>query len=61
MRPGSAASLPDSTAPTGLPCLLVGACEHRGRSGTAEDCVATTEQISNLVCDNMWHPWVGAN
>ena len=60
MRPGSAASLPDSTASTGLPCLLVGACEH-SRSSTTEDHMATTTQIPNLVRDNIWHSWVGAN
>ena len=41
MRPGSATSLPDSTASTGLPCLLVGAHEHRGRSDINVDRVAT--------------------
>ena len=61
MRPGSATSLPDSTASTGLPCLLVGAHEHCGRSGTAEDHMATTARILNLVHDNIWHPWVGAD
>ena len=61
MRPGSAAPLPVSTASTGLLCLLVGACVHRGRSDTEVECVATTMRIPHLVCDNSWHPWVGAN
>ena len=34
MRPSSAASLPVSTASTGLLCLLVGAHVHRDRSDT---------------------------
>ena len=34
MRPGSVASLPVSTASTGLLCLSVGACVHRGKSVT---------------------------
>ena len=34
MRPGSAASLPVSTASTGLLCLSVGAHVHRVRSDT---------------------------
>ena len=34
MKPGSVASLPDSTTSTGLLCLSVGACVHRGRSDT---------------------------
>ena len=51
MRPGSAASLPDSTTSTGLPCLSVGTRERRGRSGTAEDCMATTARVLNLVHD----------
>ena len=34
MRPGSATSLPVSTASTGLLCLLVGARVHRVRSNT---------------------------
>ena len=42
MRPGSAASLPDSTTSTGLPCLLIGACEHCGRSNIKVDHMATT-------------------
>ena len=37
MRPGSAASLPDSTTSTGLPCLSVGAHEHHGRSDIEVD------------------------
>ena len=61
MRPGSAASLPDSTASTGLQCLLVGARVHHGRSDIEVDHVATTMCISHSVCDNSWHPWVGAN
>ena len=61
MRPGSAASLPDSTASTGLQCLSVGAQVHHGRSNIEVDCVATTAHISHLVHDNSWHPWVGAN
>ena len=60
-RPGSAASLPDSTASTGLLCLLVGACVHRGRSNIEVDHVATTAHILHLVHDNSWHPWVGAD
>ena len=51
MRPGSAAPLPISTASTGLLCLLVGACVHRGRSNTEVECMATTTHISHLVCD----------
>ena len=50
-RPGSAASLPDSTASTGLLCLLVGAHVHCGRSNTEVGRVATTVHISHLVCD----------
>ena len=61
MRPGSAASLPDSTASTGLPCLLVGACEHHGRSGTEVDRMAATVWVSHSVHDNFWRPWVGVN
>ena len=34
MRPGSIASLPVSTTSTGLLCLLVGTCVHRGRRDT---------------------------
>ena len=61
MRPGSAASLPDSTTSTGLQCLSVGARVHRGRSNIEVDHVATTAHISHLVHDNSWHPWVGTN
>ena len=50
-RPGSAASLPDSTASTGLQCLLVGARVHHGRSDIDVDRVATTTCISHLVHD----------
>ena len=60
-RPGSATRLPVSTASTGLLCLSVGAHVHHGRSNTEVECVATTARISHLVCDNSWHPWVGAN
>ena len=49
MRPGSAASLPDSIASTGLPCLSVGAHEHRGRSDIEVDCVAATMWVSHSV------------
>ena len=51
MRPGSATSLPDSTASTGLPCLSVGACEHHGRSNIEVDHMATTTCISHSVHD----------
>ena len=51
MRPGSAASHPDSTTSTGLLCLSVGARVHRGRSDTEVDCVATTMHILHLVHD----------
>ena len=51
MRPGSAASLPDSTTSTGLLCFLVGAREHHGRSDIEVDCMATTARISHLVSD----------
>ena len=51
MRPGSAASLPDSTASTGLWCLSVGAREHRGRSNIEVDHVAATTQILHLALD----------
>ena len=61
MRPGSAASLPDSTAPTGLLCLSVGTRVHHGRSDIKVDHVATTAHILHLVRDNSWHPWVGTN
>ena len=60
-RPGSAASLPDSTASTGLQCLLVGARVHHGRSDIELDHMATTVRISHLVHDNSWCPWVGTN
>ena len=61
MRPGSATPLPVSTTSTGLLCLLVGAHVHHGRSDTEAECVATTVHILQLVHDNSWHPWVGAN
>ena len=61
MRPWSAASLPDSTASTGLQCLSVGAHEHHGRNDIEVDHVAATVRVSHLVHDNFWHPWVGAN
>ena len=51
MRPGSATSLPDSTASTGLPCLSVGARVHRGRSDIEEDSMATTARIPHSVRD----------
>ena len=51
MRPGSTTSLPDSTASTGLLCLLVGARVHRGRSNIKVDHVATTVHILHLVHD----------
>ena len=51
MRPGSAASLPDSTASTGLPCLSVGAREHHGRNDIEVDRMAATVRVSHLVCD----------
>ena len=51
MRPGSAASLPDITASTGLLCLLVGARVHHGGSNIEVDHVATTAHILHLVCD----------
>ena len=51
MRPGSVTSLPDSTASTGLLCLLVGAREHRGRRDTEADHVATTTRNTHLVHD----------
>ena len=60
-RPGSAASLPDSTASTGLLCLSVGARVHHGRSDIEVDCVATTTHILHLVHDNSWRPWLGTN
>ena len=50
-RPRSATPLLVSTTSTGLLCLLVGAHEHRGRSKTKVECVATTTHISHLVCD----------
>ena len=59
-RPGSVASLPVSTASTGLLCLSVGACVHRCRSVTEVEHVAATAHISHSVRDNSWHPWVGA-
>ena len=59
MRPGSATSLPDSTASTGLLCLSVGAREHHGRSDTEVDHMATTMHILHLVHYNSWHPWMG--
>ena len=52
MRPGSATSLPDSTTCTGLPCLLVGAREHRGRSDIEVDHVATTVHILPVMDPN---------
>ena len=55
------ASLPDSTTSTGLPCLLVGAREHCGRSDFEVDHVATTTLILHSVHDNFWCPWVGTN
>ena len=61
MRPGSVASLPVSTASTGLLCLSVGARVHRGRSVTEVEHVAAAVHISYLVHDNSWHPWVGTN
>ena len=60
-RPGSAASLPDSTTSTGLLCLLVGARVHCGRSDIKVDHVATTMHILHSVHDNYWCPWVGTN
>ena len=50
-RPGSAASLPDSTASTGLLCLSVGAHVHHGRSDIEVDRVATTAHILHSVRD----------
>ena len=50
-RPRSTASLPDSTASTGLQCLLVGAHVHHGRSDIKVDSVATTACISHSVHD----------
>ena len=57
-RPGSATSLPDSTASTGLLCLLVGAHVHRGRSDIKVDHVATTVCILHI-CHalKMMHAW----
>ena len=51
MRPGSVASLPVSTASTGLLCLLVGAHVHRGRSVTEVEHVAPATRILHLVRD----------
>ena len=51
MRPGSAVPFPVSTASTGLLCLLVGACVHRGRSITEVECVAATTHILHSVHD----------
>ena len=51
MRPSSAASLPDSTTSIGLLCLSVGAREHRGRSNTEVDHMATTVRILHSVRD----------
>ena len=51
MRPGSATSLPDSTASTGLLCLSVGAREHHGRSDIEVDRMATTMCTSHSVHD----------
>ena len=61
MRPRSVASLPVSTASTGLLCLSVGAHVHHGRSVTEVECMAATMCILHLVRDNSWCPWVGAN
>ena len=58
MSPGSAASLPDGTASTGLPCLLVGVREHRGRSDIEVDCVAATVQVSHLVWCVTYIYWI---
>ena len=51
MRPRSAASLPVSTASTGLLCLSVGARVHHGKSNIEVECVATTARIPHLVRD----------
>ena len=51
MRPGSVASLPVSTASTGLLCLLVGARVHCGKSDTEVEHVATTACVLHLVHD----------
>ena len=51
MRPRSAATLPDSTASTGLLCLSVGARQHCGRSDIEVDHVATTTHIPPSVRD----------
>ena len=59
MRPRSAALLPVSTASTGLLHLLVGAQVHHVRSDTVN--VAAAAHASFPVCDNSWHPWVGAD
>ena len=59
MRPGSAASLPDSTASTGLLCLSVGAHVHRGRSDIEVDHMATTMHILHSVHDNSLAPLGG--
>ena len=61
MRPRSTASLPDSTASTGLLCLSVGARGHRGEGDIEVDHMATTAHILHSVRDNSWCPWVGTN
>ena len=48
MRPGSAASLPVSTASTGLLCLSVGARVHRVRSDTEVTATRTPDSVRDI-------------